>query len=251
MPPETRQTEPRQTEDVQTPQSTLPPSAKSALQRTMDVIMGVKDDSWKDNVMISDVFYDTSKRGRVLGSQFYRDEIRSVTFLDTLDDAPDDAWCVSEGNDGSVMAWVEENQDLYDLYIAGDGGVCAPENACGLFAGYKQMENIHFNGNFHTENTTQMQYMFYACFALKKLDVSDFDTSKVTRMECMFCWCKELEALDLQNFDTSQVVDMGSMFMHCENVTYLNLESFVLKKGVNTAYMFDNCPADATVIKGW
>ena len=285
MPTETQQTEPKQTEEAQIPAeteeetypettagTTIPAPTEAMTETTLetaqsttpvrsyqdilDKYMSTKDDDWKNNVMKADVFYDISKLrnrsgGRVLGSQLFRDEIRSVTFLDTIDNAPYDAWCISEGNDGSVMAWVEENQDLYDLYIAGDGGVSAPENACGLFAGYDHMEEIHFNGNFHTENTTQMQYMFYACFALEELDVSDFDTSNATKMQCMFAWCKELEYLDLSNFDTRQVTDMGSMFMHCEKIDYLNLESFILRKGVNTGYMFDNCPSSATVIKSW
>lgn len=88
--------------------------------------------------MKPDVFYrlselESRKNGYVLGSRLFRDQIKSVTFLDTLDNVPSDAWCISEENDGSVMAWVEPNQDMYDLYIAGEGGVCAPENACGLF----------------------------------------------------------------------------------------------------------------------
>lgn len=211
-------------------------------------------DAWKNNVMKSDVFHRLSELedrsgGYVLNSQIFRDQIKSVTFLDTLENAPGNAWCISEEGVGSVMAWVIPNKDLYDLYIAGEGGVCAPENACGLFCGYTNMEEINFNGAFHTHNTTLMQYMFYGCHALKELDVSGFDTAKVTRMEAMFKGCKKLHSLDLQNFDTRQVVDMGNMFAQCEGLTYLNLSSFTFREGVNTAYMYENCPSEVNIVR--
>lgn len=216
----------------------------------------ISDSSWEDNVLMEDVFYDMKRLrnrtgGRVLGSDLYRDQIKTITFLDTLEDAPGDSWCVSEAEDGSVLAWTEKNGRLYDLYIAGEGGVCAPENACGLFAGYDHVEEINFDGNFHTDYTTQMQYMFYACYALEDLDVSDFVTTDVTQMQCMFAWCKALTSLDLTSFDTCSVRDMGSMFMHCESLVFLDLTSFTVTSKTNTAYMFNNCPSDACILRNW
>ncbi len=208
---------------------------------------------WEDNVMMDDVFYDMKPLrnrtgGWVLKSDLFRDQIKTITFLDTLDDAPRDSWDVSEAGDCSVLAWVEKNGDLYDLYIGADGGVCAPENACGLFAGYDHVEHIYFNGNFHTDYTTQMQYMFYACYALESLDLSDFDTSNVTKMQCMFAWCKEMTYFGLASFNTEKVDDMGSMFMHCESARLFNLTSFEISSKTNTAYMFDSCPSDALIL---
>lgn len=110
------------------------------------------------------------------------------------------------------------------------------------------MEAIHFNEDFHTDNTTLTQYMFYGRHALKELDVSDFDTSKVTRMEAMFKECKELTSLDLRNFDTHLVEDMGNMFALCENITYLDVSSFTFRDDVNTAHMFDDFPAKDNIV---
>ena len=47
-------------------------------------------------------------------------------------------------------------------------------------------------------------------------------------MACMFFKCFKLENLNLSNFDTSRVIDMRSMFNNCNNlnkVTVSNLET--------------------------
>ena len=64
----------------------------------------------------------------VFGSEILRTEIKTITFLDSVDSVPEKAWDVSEKNNGAVWAWVEPNGDLYNLYIAGQGGVVAPKN---------------------------------------------------------------------------------------------------------------------------
>ena len=66
---------------------------------------------------------------KVFGSDIMRNQIKSVTFLDTLADIPSSAWDVSAVGNGSVMAWVKLNAGLYDLYIAAEGGI----NAVGQF----------------------------------------------------------------------------------------------------------------------
>ena len=52
-------------------------------------------------------------------SQIPREKIRSITFLDSCTDAPEDAWDLSEAKDGTVLAWATENESSYDVYIAG------------------------------------------------------------------------------------------------------------------------------------
>ena len=66
---------------------------------------------------------------------------------------------------------------------------------------------------------TDMNLMFYACYKLTTLDVSNFDTSNVTNMYAMFESCSNLTTLDLSNFDTSKVYDMGRMFIDCNSLT--------------------------------
>ena len=70
----------------------------------------------------------------VFGENVKRGEIIKITFLDTLETAPRDAWDLSEHQDRSVLGWVTGTSDNYLLSIAGDGGVIAPQNCSNLFA---------------------------------------------------------------------------------------------------------------------
>ena len=73
----------------------------------------------------------------MLGSDLTRTQVCSVTVLDSLEACPEDAWDVSENGDGSVMAWTEESGDLFDLYLAGEGGVAAPADCSELLPAMK------------------------------------------------------------------------------------------------------------------
>ena len=142
---------------------------------------------------------------RVFQSGILRKNVASVTFLDTVTDAPEDAQDVSEEGNGRVLAWVTGQAPAYELYIAGRGGVQAPENCFGLFAGYANATSITFGTAFHTSEVTDMGSMFTLCVKLTNLDVHNFDTSHVTDMHYMFSGCYSLTDLDLSSFDFSNV----------------------------------------------
>ena len=142
---------------------------------------------------------------RVFQSGILRKNVASITFLDTVTDAPEDAWDVSDEGNGRVLAWVTGQAPAYDLYIAGRGGVRAPENCFGLFAGYANAASITFGTAFDTSEVTDMGSMFTLCVKLTNLDVHNFDTSHVTDMHYMFSGCYSLTDLDLSSFDFSNV----------------------------------------------
>ena len=142
---------------------------------------------------------------RVFQSGILRKNVASITFLDTVTDAPEDAWDVSEEGNGRVLAWVTGQAPAYELYIAGRGGVRAPENCFGLFAGYANAASITFGTAFDTSEVTDMGSMFTLCVKLTNLDVHNFDTSHVTDMHYMFSGCYSLTDLDLSSFDFSNV----------------------------------------------
>ena len=117
------------------------------------------------------------------------------------------------------MAWTEESGDLFDLYLAGEGGVAAPADCSELFARYENVGAMRFNGAFHTENTADMNSMFAHSYRLESVDVDGFETGNVTDMGSVFWGCRGLTALDVSGWDTSRVTDMSSMFYGCENLS--------------------------------
>lgn len=173
----------------------------------------------------------------VLRTDIPKDSISSVIFLDTLGDAPGDAWDVSAAEDRSVLCWARGAE----LFVAGEGGVRANQDSTGLFSGWGNMESVRFEGNFDTSGAVSMRGMFSDCISLKELDVSDFDTSRVADMSFMFNRCTGLTRLNIAGFDTSGAVDMRWMFNDCGKLAEVDVSGFNTSNVTNVNSMFKNC----------
>ena len=201
----------------------------------------------------------------------YRSEITSIiTKKDNIVPVTaTESWDVSEAQDGSVMAYVEDDgsgNSTYKLTIGGKGGIIANESMIRYFAGFEKMTSIDLSAldtsevtnmssmfddcsiltsldvsNFDTSNVTDMHYMFESCYSLTSLDVRNFDTSKVTNMRSMFYSCSSLTSLDVSNFDTSNVTDMYGMFRRCSNLISLDVSNFNTQNVTNMNDMFYDC----------
>ena len=183
-----------------------------------------------------------------------------------------ESWDISEAQDGSVMAYVEETgtdedgNSTYKVTIGGKGGIIANESMIRYFKDFSEMTTIDlsaldtsevtnmismFSGcssltsldvsKFDTSQVTDMNGMFYDCGGLTSLDVSNFDTSNVTNMRFMFIGCWDLTSLDVSKFDTSKVTNMSDMFFSCESLTSLDVSKFDTSKVTNMSNMFDYC----------
>lgn len=125
----------------------------------------------------------------VYGTDILKSSVITVTFLDTLENAPADAVDVSANGDGSVMLWSVPIGYSYDLYYGANGGINGRDACHRMFDGYYNLETIDFGGNFHTDEAQYMSYMFRGCEDLTELDLSSFDTANVQDMSDMFSYC--------------------------------------------------------------
>lgn len=226
------------------------------IQKTTDLLLDASAEttdepstaSWEKNILMSDpgVVGDLSKENGMDSNElifghdeYYRSEITMIKVLDQTASAPADAWDVSQAQDGTVLAWVNEDRELL---IAGDGGVCAPEDCTGFFAYYTGATEIDFNNAFHTENTINMYAMFYHCENASVLSLYGMDTSKVTTMCNMFTADSALMVLEgMENWDTSNVTDMSNMFARCTSLVNLDLTNFNTENVKNMSGMFYHC----------
>lgn len=246
-------TEPKKTVQIQKPvgttlppETTIPPESTIPLETTLPSEPTEPLDPWETNILRSDEVpagSTTNWEAPVFGSQYKREEIMTVTFLDTLADMPGDAWDVSAYGNGKVMAWVKPRGYFYDLYIGAEGGVWANRNCEELFSGYGNVFEFTFSDAFHTEYVTDMNYMFGCCCSLTSLDLSSFDTTSVWDMSYMFAFSNYLTALDLSSFDTSEVTRMYYMFDACTSLTDLKLGDRFVTTNADTSEMFKDCPA--------
>lgn len=217
---------------------------------------------WGDNIPMADPVdksnLDAAFAAPVYGSQYQRNQIHSITFLDSMEGANTDWWDISRDRNNAVVAWVEpaalsEDWDgaepAYDLYIAGNGGINAAPVCEGLFSCYKYLRTITYNDCFHTEGATSMKEMFYFCRNLQTFDLSCFDTSAVTDMQYMFHYCCSPCQVDLSSFDTARVTNMDYMFSQFTSwhfavdapVTALDLSHFDTSGVTSMRHMFDFC----------
>lgn len=110
-----------------------------------------------------------------LATDIARNEIVSVTFLDSLAQMPENAWDVSEAGNKLVMAWTEQRSNGgYDVFIGAEGGVEAHENSAAFFANMNRVEQIRMENGFRTENVKDMRDMFRGCSSLTGLHLNNF-----------------------------------------------------------------------------
>jgi len=172
-----------------------------------------------------------------------RMDIATITFLPSLEGAPQDAWDVSEAGDGRVLAWTTPNGELFDLTIAGDGGVkiVDADGEPHLFSDYSNVESIAFNGCVDMSQRQNFNRMFWDCYSLKQIDFTGVCTENVTNMSGMFGMCRSLETVDLSTWNTANVESMGGMFLGCTGLKEIDVSGFDTGKVITMESMFHSC----------
>ena len=94
---------------------------------------------------------------------------------------------------------------------------------------------------FNTGNVEKMNEMFYYCRGLNSLDLSAFNTAKVNNMYRMFYYCF-VRTIDLSSFNTANVENMDEMFAGASLVVNIyTSDSFKTDKLTTSKYMFYLC----------
>lgn len=138
---------------------------------------------------------------------FYYDDIRSSRYGTTYDatgslSSSDDRWL---GHKNSI------NFVIFDATFAN----ARPTGTAYWFYACYYLTSITGIQYLNTSQATNMYGMFYWCYKLTSLDVSNFNTANVTDMTHMFNGCSSLVSLDVSNFNTTNVTYMNEMFKGC------------------------------------
>ncbi len=143
-----------------------------------------------------------------------------------------------------------KNAHLTSTYNMFDGGVS--QDPFGIYA-LENMTEIDGLENLNTSAVTDMESMFFGCYALTQLDLSSFNTSAVTNMNGMFSMCQALTQLDLSSFNTSNVKDFNCMFAFCNKLKMIDVSSFDISKATDMRQMFSYCGELTTICcdKDW
>ncbi len=136
---------------------------------------------------------------------------------------------------------------MYSMFFGGTG-----QDPFGIYA-LENMTEIDGLENLNTSTVTDMESMFFGCYALTSLDLSSFNTSAVTNMNGMFSMCQALTQLDLSSFNTSNVKDFNCMFVFCNKLKMIDVSSFDISKATDMRQMFSYCGELTTICcdKDW
>ena len=164
--------------------------------------------------------------------------VEKVEFHDSMKDAPKNVLNFSAvWKNKDVIGWYSDHV----LHIAANGKVVLGKSAAWMFAYFKNLEEVAFNGCVDTSRVENMACMFYECRKLEKVDVECFDTSNVKNMNCMFYQCKSVQKLDVSKFDTSNVKKLRRMFAYCESVKELDVSKFDTSGVTDLSFLFYCC----------
>lgn len=210
---------------------------------------GIPLNALMENTLDNSESYATTllreKNESAFGTNANRNQIAKIIFLNSTESAPASAVDASQLGNGHVKAWAEKNGNLYNLYIAADGGVYAPVNASYLFFGMNKLTSISFGDDaFITDYAENMDSMFSGCKNLKGLVLTEFNTARVRTMSSMFYNCESLGSLNLSSFNTSNVESMYGMFTDCVGLHRVDVSSFDISNVTDMRYMFLHCPAE-------
>lgn len=120
----------------------------------------------------------------------------------------------------------------------------APKNMACWFSRSETIEDVLESidlAKIHTNNVTDMQWLFRYREKLTSIDLSNFNTSKVSNMQEMFSECRKVNNLDVRNFNTANVTNMNQMFFSCNSITNLDCTSFNTLNVIGMGKMFEWC----------
>ena len=190
-----------------------------------------------------------------------------------------ESWDISEKQNGSVIAYVEDDgtgAGTYKVTIGAQDKIIANYDMGSYFAYFNNLTLIDLTyldttlvtdmnalfmastsltelnlSKFNTSNVTDMSFMFagnlFGGSGVIDMNLTniifgdDFNTSKVTNMWSMFLRCSNLTKLDLSFFDTSNVTSMSAMFFNCSSLVELDVSSFDISNVTGMNQMFQNC----------
>ena len=213
-------------------------------------------------------------------SSTYRSSVTSIVTKGNtnIPEGVIESWDISEKQNGSVIAYVEDDgtgSGTYKVTIGANGRIVANYNMSSYFLNFSNLTSIDLS-YLDTSLVTDMSMMFCGSTNLTTLDLSSFDTANVTTMHYMFCnniifgtpmnltkitfgeefntskvismtgmfgGCTKLTELDLSFFNTTNVTNMAQMFAHCNSLSTLNLSNFNTLKVTDISSMFQNCYA--------
>lgn len=150
-------------------------------------------------------------------------------------------------DDWGAYEWMENKWNVETLVIDPSMDNVRPTSVAYWFDGFFSATSIQNIQYLHTDEVTDMTWLFNECMRLTEIDLSHFNTSKVTKMKGMFRECKAVEVLNFNWFDMKNVKDTRDMFNGCSGLTQIQcIYDWSILSVTQSTDMFKGC----TKLKG-
>lgn len=91
------------------------------------------------------------------------------------------------------------------------------------------------------DSISSLNNMFYGCYSLKSVNLSNWNTDNVTDMGGMFNNCYSLKTLNLSNLNTTNLNKIGDAFFQCTSLQSLDLSGWNMENVSNFTASFFSC----------
>ena len=146
---------------------------------------------------------------------------------------------------GPNSGWYAQSKSITTVVFDDSFADCTSVTSTSFwFEGCNNLTTIIGISNLHTDNVTDMSWMFEYCTSLTNLDVTSFNTQNVTNMDGMFCNCSSLTSIDLSYFNTQSVTRTYYMFYFSYSSSLKKIyvgKSWTMEKVTNGGAMFSGC----------
>ena len=154
-----------------------------------------------------------------------------------------------ELSDKNVILYINDKKDKFQTYfIPQTVGIYTItlifklqlKCCAGMFFECYNLTDINLS-NFNSEKVTNMNSMFYCCINLATTNLSNCNAENVMNMSKMFSGCENLTSIDFTNYSTKNVTNMNKMFNWCSNLVTINLSNFNICNVTDMSKMFNHC----------
>lgn len=165
----------------------------------------------------------------------------TLTFKVTTEEPDGEtSWNVEDTGSSSMLGWESSRNSITKVVFDPSFAAARPKSCFSWFYDCGHLSKIEGIEFLNTSETTNMGWMFGACYCLSSIDLSHFDTRKVKNMKMMF-YCFPGQTLDLSSFDTSNVEDMNAMFRACIYLKTIYVSNRWSTAKVSPTSMFGRC----------
>lgn len=124
-------------------------------------------------------------------------------------------------------------------------------NMTAVFYGCFKMTTIDLS-NWSANNVTSTTAMFARCSSLVNVEVSSLVGASVTQANSMFQSCASLNSINVSSWNTSGIVNFRQMFLECSSLTTLDVSNWNTSNATNMSDMFKDCSSLTTLdVSNW